>query len=80
MFFLIRRGDILLLIIIYIIKSGNSSNNNVYINLCSKKDCTYSATVNKASRLGYPDATYTIDIKLLERALEEPICKFSKND
>ena len=52
---------------------------NVYINLCSKKDCTYSATVNKASRLGYPDATYTIDIKLLERALEEPICKFSKN-
>ena len=50
----------------------------VYINLCSQKNCTYSATVNKASQPGYPDSPYTIDIKLLEQALEEPLCVFAK--
>lgn len=49
-----------------------------YINLCSQKNCIYSATVNKALRDGYPDAAYTVDINLLKKALEKPLCTFKK--
>ena len=43
-----------------------------------QKNCIYSGTINKASRLEYPDVPYTVDIDLLNLALEEPLAAFKK--
>ncbi len=62
-----------------------SSNRTAYCHasLLQAKDCDYSATVNRAvapARVAGPDAPFTINLELLDYALQNPIYKFKATD